>query len=108
MEKLKSGSPINNFKYDTSSQNNLDFFQQTKGKKAIIAFLRYNGCPVCKMEMAEYKRDYAQLDGKNTQFFVVLQSSQDVMVKSEATANFPFTIICDPKGKLFDTFRCGR
>jgi hypothetical protein len=30
------------------------------------------------MEMAEYKRDYALLSDKNTQLFVVLQSTQAV------------------------------
>lgn len=104
MKKLNKGNQVSNFKFDTASQSNLDFHQQTKGKKTIISFLRYNGCPVCKMEMAEYKRNHHLLDGKNTQLFVVLQSTQELMKKNGGETNFPFTIICDPKGVLFDAF----
>jgi len=104
MQKLKKGSKFPNFKYNTPSQSNIDFYQQTNGKKAIISFLRYNGCPVCRMEMAEYKKHHQLLADKNTELFVVLQSTQKLMQKHDGESKFPFTIICDPKGDLFDEF----
>lgn len=104
MEKINKGDPVINFEFDNPWQNNLDFFKQIENKKVIISFLRYNGCPVCKMEMAEYKRDYTLLSYKNTQLFVVLQSTQAVVKNSVLDTDFPFIILCDPKAILFDLF----
>lgn len=104
MGKIKTGDQAINFQYATPWQSNLDFFKQTENKKAIVSFLRYNGCPVCKMEMAEYKRDIQLLENKNTLLYVVLQSTQSIVNKSAQETDFPFTIICDPTGALFDMY----
>jgi hypothetical protein len=64
MEKINK-DPVINFEFASPWQNNLDFSNKQRTRKLYL-LLRYNGCPVCKMEMAEYKRDYALLSDKNT------------------------------------------
>jgi hypothetical protein len=73
MEKINKADPVINFEFASPWQNNLDFSNKQRTRK--LSPLRYNGCPVCKMEMAEYKRDYALLSDKNTQFVVLLKHS---------------------------------
>ena len=54
---LTVGDKAPNFQFDTPGASSQDFFETIQHQDAILVFLRYHGCPVCQMEMANLKRD---------------------------------------------------
>ena len=104
MTKIKLGSQIANFTFDSDQRKELDFYKETKDNTVILYFLRYVGCPVCTMEMAALKKDYTLLESKNCRLYVVLQGSRDTISSYSKEADLPFDIICDEDLYLFNKF----
>ncbi len=102
---LKIGDKAPNFQFDTpwiSSQNFYETIQQHQD--AVFVFLRYLGCPVCQMEMANLKRDIELFNKNKTKVFVFLQSSTATLTPLLNHEDWPFIIVCDPKGTIFKLY----
>ena len=56
------------------------------------------------MEMANLKRDIDLLNQKEVRVFVFLQSSTDTLLPLIKEGDWPFDIVCDPKGKIFQLY----
>ena len=102
--KLMLGNKAPDFKFKTPWDDEVNFYYAVGNNPAVLIFLRYYGCPVCRMEMAKIKQEIDLVRKKGGIVFVVLQSAPetiDALIKKD---DFPFTIICDPQGKVFQLY----
>jgi peroxiredoxin len=102
--RLTAGMKAPNFTYTTISGQSLDFYKTSRGKKAVLFFLRYAGCPICQMKIGEIMRDYDRLSAAGLAVFVVLQSDPASVKEGLAGGVPPFTIVCDPREKIFSLY----
>jgi peroxiredoxin len=75
-----------------------------KGKKTIIIFERFVGCPVCNVHVHELMQEYANLKSKGVELVVIYESSKENLMKFATTEEIPFTLIADPNGEIYSTF----
>lgn len=105
MAKLQVGDVMPNFSFDTPFLRGNTLTQVMGGGKAAIVFLRYYGCTLCRLDLAQYKAGYAELQQVGGKLLVVLQSDADLLRQElEGNNSFPFDIVCDPKGDLYRQF----
>ncbi len=99
--KLATGNNAPDFRFQTPWDNETNFYDAAGDHPAVLIFLRYYGCPVCRMEMAKIKREIDLIRQKGVRVFVALQSSAAAIASLTNKEDWPFTIICDPQGKVF-------
>lgn len=102
--KIRVADKAPDFKFKTPWDKERKFYEITGKKPAVLVFLRYIGCPVCQLAMAEIKRDIKLIEKKGAVLFIVLQSSSANIVSVTKKEDWPFTIICDPEGILFKLY----
>ncbi len=102
--KLRVGDKAPDFQFVTPWEEGKSFFKDAGSKPAVLVFLRYLGCPVCQIDMANLKREINLIEQKGAVLFVILQSPPSTVVASTKKEDWPFTIICDPKGDLFQLY----
>ncbi len=105
MAKLQVGDVMPDFLFDTPFSRGNTLVQAMGGVKTAIVFLRYYGCTLCRLDLAQYKAGYTALQQAGGQLLVVLQSDADLLRQElEGQNSFPFDIVCDPKGDLYQQF----
>ena len=105
--RIKVGDKAPNFQFDTPWSSSQDFYETVQNQDAVLVFLRYHGCPVCQMEMANFKREIALFKQKQARVFVFLQSSTTTLLPLLKEEDWPFDIVCDPEGKIFQLYAVG-
>lgn len=95
---------IDDFQFDTPFEKNKSLYQLSNGKKIALVFLRYYGCTICQLDIRKFIDSAKKFDEKNTALFIVLQSEPETIGYQTSKEDIPFTIICDPKRKLYDAF----
>jgi peroxiredoxin len=102
--KLRVADKAPDFKFESPWDKELKFYGVTGKMPAVLVFLRYIGCPVCQLAMADIKRDINLIGKKGAVLFVILQSSSSNIASVTRKEDWPFTIISDPKGYLFKQY----
>ena len=102
--KLAMGNKAPDFKFITPWDDEVNFYDAIGNNPAVLIFLRYYGCPVCQMEMVEIKQAIDLVRQKGGRVFVALQSAPETIASLIKRDDFPFTIICDPQGKVFQLY----
>jgi thioredoxin-dependent peroxiredoxin len=102
--KLKIGNKALDFKFKTPWDEEINFYDAVGDNPAVLIFLRYYGCPVCQMEMAKIKREINLAEKKGVRVFVFLQSAPETIASLIKKDVFPFTIVCDPQGKIYQLY----
>ncbi len=105
MTRFKEGDQAPDFQFDTPWDKGLEFHTISAGKPSVLIFLRYLGCPICQIDMATFKREINLIEQKGARLFVALQSSADTVAGLTGKDDWPFTIICDPQGVIFQRYR---
>jgi len=100
---INTGDKAPNFQFDTPWKPTQDFYECLQ-QDVVLVFLRYQGCPVCQMEMAKLKRDIDLFKKKDARVFVFLQSPVSTLVAMAKEEDWPFDIVCDPDGKIFKLY----
>ncbi len=101
---LKLGDKAPDFLFDTPWSSSQDFYESTQDQDAVFVFLRYHGCPVCQMEMANLKGEIELFNEKRARVFVFLQSAIETLKPLLKKEDWPFEIVCDPKGTIFGQY----
>lgn len=101
---LKAGDKAPNFQFNTPWTSSQEFYQIIKDHSAALVFLRYHGCPICQMEMANLKRDIELFNRKEVRVFVFLQSTTQTLASLAKKEDWPFDIVCDPEGAIFQLY----
>jgi peroxiredoxin len=102
--KLRVADKAPDFKFESPWDKERKFYEITGKRPAVLVFLRYIGCPVCQLAMADIKRDINLIEKKGAALFVVLQSSSSNIASVTKKEDWPFTIISDPQGNLFKQY----
>ncbi|HOO38936.1 MAG TPA: peroxiredoxin-like family protein [Deltaproteobacteria bacterium] len=102
---MKVGDTAPDFKYITPWDNEKGFYESAGKKPAVLVFLRYLGCPICQIDMANLKREIDLVKKKGASLFVIIQSSPDTVASSTTKEDWPFTIICDPQRSIYQLYR---
>lgn len=102
--KLTIGNKARDFRFKTPWDDEVSFYAAVGNNPTVLIFMRYYGCPVCQMEMAKMKQDIELVAKKGGRVFVVLQSAPETIASLITRDDFPFTIICDPEGKVFQLY----
>ena len=101
---LQVGDKAHDFDFKTPWSPRQNFYETLKNKPAVLVFLRYQGCPVCQMEMANLKREFELFAKKETKVFVFLQSTPEIVASTTNEDDWPFSIACDPEGAIFQKY----
>lgn len=103
MPKLNIGGQMPDFVFDTPFEKGLSFHEVAKGKKTVLIFLRYYGCIMCQLNMAQYAADYGQVEDAGAQLLIVLQSDpQGIADQLKDPHSLPYRIVCDPQKKIYE------
>lgn len=102
--RLNIGDKAPNFQFDTPWRSSQNFYETIPHQDAVLLFLRYHGCPVCQMEMANFKREIALFNQREARVFVFLQSAIATLSPLLKEDDWPFDIVCDPEGKIFQRY----
>lgn len=98
---LKPGDNAPDFRFDSPWKSSQAFYTTKANRSAVVVFLRYLGCPVCRMEMADLKKKIDLFNRKKAAVFVILQSSPATIASLSKQEDWPFTIVCDPDAEVF-------
>jgi peroxiredoxin len=101
---LKAGDKAPDFYFQTPWLPRQNFYETGGDKPAVLVFLRYQGCPVCRMEMALLKREIGWFREKKAKVFVFLQSEPATIAAITNEGDWPFFIVCDPEGVIFQKY----
>jgi peroxiredoxin len=102
--KLAMGDKALDFRFKTPWDDEVNFYDDLGNNPAVLIFLRYYGCPVCQMEMAKIKQEINLVRKKGARLFIALQSTPETIASLIKKDDFPFTIICDLQGKVFQLY----
>jgi len=102
--KLRVADRAPDFKFESPWDMERKFYEKTGNRPAVLVFLRYFGCPVCRLAMADIKRDINLIEKAGASLFVILQSSSSNLSSDTKKEDWPFTIINDPKGDIFKQY----
>ena len=103
-KRLLAGDKAHDFFFQTPWVPRQNFYESMGDSSAILVFLRYQGCPVCQMEMAHLKREIGLFKQKKTKVFVFLQSTPETVASAADEKDWPFFIVCDPQGAIFQEY----
>lgn len=78
----------------------------TKGP-VVLVFLRYVGCPLCRMHLEELQRETRNVSESGYQLLVVLESSSENILKYWEKKKLSLEVLPDIKRNLFDQFDVG-
>jgi len=102
--KLSVGDKAPDFRFKTPWDKEAGFYEAVGEQAAVLIFLRYYGCPVCRMEMVHIKEEIDAAKQKKGHVFVILQSAPEALAKLTERAYWPFTIVSDPRGNIFQIY----
>ena len=69
-DKLSVGDKAPDFKFDTPWEEELQLHEIAEKGNVLLIFLRYMGCPLCQMKIAELIKDLDQFENKGVTVLV--------------------------------------
>lgn len=106
-QRIAVGESPPRFSFNTAREQGLDFYREIKGRKTVLLFLRYAGCPLCQFKIVELMQDMERFRALGAQVFVVLQSEPASVRAHLGERDMASKIICDPQQALFRLYGVG-
>lgn len=78
------------------------------GSPLMISFFRYAACPFCNLRVHQLIKAYEELNSKGLNMIAIFQSPSSSIAKYVGIQDPPFSIIGDPKMKLYQKYRLER
>lgn len=79
-----------------------------RGMKSVaLVFLRYAGCPICRLALHDLKKNYAKFEEKDAEVVVFVQSPLESIEKAGGAGRFPFRLVADPEGEYYELYGVG-
>lgn len=75
-----------------------------RGRKVVLVFLRHLGCPICRMEIAAWKRRTAEFTEAGADVVVFVESPDDSVRAFAQRADVPFHLIGDPDRRFYSAY----
>ncbi|MFH1539321.1 MAG: peroxiredoxin-like family protein [bacterium] len=76
-------------------------------RSVVLVFLRYVGCPICRLALQDLKKNYAKFEEKDAEVVVFVQSPLESIEKAGGAAQFPFRLVADPEGEYYELYGVG-
>jgi len=102
-QKLKVGTSAPQFEAIDIYGNTVSLSSHNKSK-IFLAFMRYAGCPVCNFRMHELIEKFDSLKSLGFDLIVVYESEPATLKEYLIERKVPFSVIGDPKRKLYKKF----
>ena len=103
-QRLTAGAAAPDFTFDTPWKKGEKLSGFTKKGTTVLMFLRYMGCPICQMKIAELKKEFPLFKKRGVSLLVVLQSTPENITPMISQKDMPFVIVCDPHERLFTLY----
>lgn len=98
-----TGTTIPRFQYDTPNRPGCDFYALCAGPQPLVlVFLPNFGHPLSREFLKRYLQSFGQL--QSGRLACVVRSAPQRIAQLLAGAEFPFALICDAEGVLYDLF----
>ncbi|MBW1989675.1 MAG: AhpC/TSA family protein [Deltaproteobacteria bacterium] len=104
-KRLVKESAAPDFEFMTPWEGPLTLRSLLEQGPVVLYFLRYLGCPLCRMKLDEIKRDAEKFTQKGYQVLAVIQSTRQTVAETVTPEEYPFTIACDPDAEAYISYR---
>ncbi len=71
------------------------------GKPTMFWFLRYMGCPPCRLDIHLLTEKKPEFDKKGVNIIAVMQSKPEVVLRDMIDKSMAFPLICDPEQAVY-------
>ena len=105
--RLKAGEQAPDFTVTDAQGKEISLSTFRESKNVALIFLRYAGCPICQLSLAELKNAYSEFQSRDTEVIVFVQSPASRLNASGDVSAFPFPIIPDPDETIYKLYRVG-
>lgn len=102
-QKLEAGDKAPDFEA-VDTNGTIEKLSQYKGQKVMLAFFRYASCPVCNFRIHELIENYDDIRSKGYKIIAIYESSNITLNEYLSETKVPFTVIGDPKLKLYKQY----
>jgi thioredoxin-dependent peroxiredoxin len=75
-----------------------------KGKKILLAFFRFAGCPVCNVRIHSLMENYTKLKDQHIEVIAVFESGNELLAGYIKDAGIPFPVIGDHELTLYKKY----
>lgn len=93
--------------YGTDLVNDITIKEITGGKPTMFWFLRYMGCPPCRLDVHLLTMKKTEFDAKGVNIVVVMQSRPEIVLQDMIDKTLPFHLVCDTRQELYKTLELG-
>ncbi len=104
---LRAGMPAPDFDARDAVGERFALSDYKGSKSVVLVFLRYAGCPICQLALHDLKDAYAKFSARGAEVAAFVQSPPETIRKSGDLSTFPFRLIPDPQGKIYDLYGVG-
>lgn len=102
-QQLKVGDQAPYFEM-IDARGDLIHLNQYKGRKVLVAFFRYAGCPVCNFRLNDLIENYESIQSKGYSIIAVYESDNIVLKEYLSVTAVPFPVIGDPQLALYQKY----
>ncbi|MHA2398351.1 MAG: peroxiredoxin-like family protein [Promethearchaeota archaeon] len=81
--------------------------EEFKGKKIVLIFSRYFGCPICQVDLKELINRRADIDEKGAQILYITQSGEEIAKEYIEKEQLDFPVIPSSKDELYTDYGLG-
>jgi peroxiredoxin len=76
-----------------------------KGKRLLLSFLRFTGCPICNLHVHQWLERKQHIEDSNLNILIVLESPTETIRSYVDKEKLPFTFISDPQNVLYNIYQ---
>lgn len=102
---LLIGHPAPQFEAQDQTDRVLTVPAGFPGKKIILSFLRYLGCPLCLMKLDELIQNHSAYSLAGAAVLAVVQSRPGHVKRYAERKQVPFSLLADPERKLYSLYQ---
>jgi len=103
---LKEGDEASFFKLDSYNSGLIDL-AEFKGKKVVLIFSRYFGCPICLLDLSTLMNRKSEIEDKGAKILYITQSGEKVAKEYIEKENIDFPVIPSSKDELYKEYGLG-
>jgi len=101
---LKAGDQAPKFETRDVEGISINLESLLKHGPVALVFLRYVGCPICRMHLSQVQDDREKYEDKNIQLFIVMESEAEPIKNYLTKKRLSMNVIPDPQHKLYDLY----
>jgi len=75
-----------------------------RGKRLLLSFFRYAGCPLCNLRVRRLSERYEELNGAGLHAVAVFESPRESVLKYVLKQSPPFPLVPDPERRLYELY----